>query len=188
MFWRNITFLILSKYFLLFLLSSEGSNWTKSTCPFLVREGWLRQIGKVPKGGGSFSIQKFCNYLLDKSLISQGYHHQGGPGGPCGPSSGQGPGGQGGQGSQIWSGRSGWSGWYFSVILKRWSRNQSGLRYVKFPRLVGWDGWGLGTSAKGTKSRTCFLYNSDIKGIFHFHFSDKIHIKRNFFEKRNKMA
>ena len=32
----------------------------------------------------------------------------------------------------------------------------------------------------------CFLYISDKKGTFHFHFSDKIHIKRNFLKKGTK--
>ena len=46
----------------------------------------------------------------------------------------------------------------------------------------GRDGWG----GKRTTSRTCFLYISDKKGTFHFHFSDKIHIKRNFLKKGTK--
>ena len=37
---------------------------------------------------------------------------------------------------------------------------------------------------KRTTSRTCFLYISDKKGTFHF--SDKIHIKRNFLKKGTK--
>ena len=41
-------------------------------------------------------------------------------------------------------------------------------------------------TAKRTTSRICFLYISDKKRIFHF--SDKIHIKRIFSKKRNKMA
>ena len=55
---------------------------------------------------------------------------------------------------------------------------------VKFLRWVGWwgEGW-VGWTAKRTTSRTCFLYISDKKGTFHFHFSDKIHIKRNFLKK-----
>ena len=46
----------------------------------------------------------------------------------------------------------------------------------------GRDGWG----ELRTTSRTCFLYISDKKGTFHFHFSDKIHIKRNFLKKGTK--
>ena len=48
----------------------------------------------------------------------------------------------------------------------------------------GRDGWGELRS--DTTSRTCFLYISDKKGTFHFHFSDKIHIKRNFLKKGTK--
>ena len=36
-------------------------------------------------------------------------------------------------------------------------------------------------TAKGFTSCTCFLYISDKKGIFHFHVSDKIHIKSSSF-------
>ena len=73
-----------------------------------------------------------------------------------------------------------WSTFLF-LVQKHW--------YVKFLRWVGWwgEGW-VGWTAKRTTSRTCFLYISDKKGTFHFHFSDKIHIKRNFLKKRNKMA
>ena len=39
-------------------------------------------------------------------------------------------------------------------------------------------------TAERTTSRTCFLYISDKKGTFHFHFSYKIHIKRIFLKKK----
>ena len=41
-------------------------------------------------------------------------------------------------------------------------------------------------TVKRTTSCTCFLYISDKKVNFHFDFSDKIHIKRNFFEKKEQ--
>ena len=44
----------------------------------------------------------------------------------------------------------------------------------------------VGKNANQTTSRSCFLYISDKKGTFHFHFSDKIHIKRNFLKKGTK--
>ena len=71
-----------------------------------------------------------------------------------------------------------WSTFLF-LVQKHW--------YVKFLRWVGWwgEGW-VGWTAKRTTSRTCFLYISDKKGTFHFHFSDKIHIKRNFLKKGTK--
>ena len=52
---------------------------------------------------------------------------------------------------------------------------------------VGWwgEGW-VGWTVKRTTSRTCFLYISDKKGTFHFHFSYKIHIKRSFLKKGTK--
>jgi len=66
-----------------------------------------------------------------------------------------------------------WSTFLF-LVLKHW--------HVKFLRWVRWLGeWWVGWTAKRITSSTCFLYISDKKGIFHFHFSDKIHIKRNFF-------
>ena len=71
-----------------------------------------------------------------------------------------------------------WSTFLF-LVQKHW--------YVKFLRWVGWwgEGW-VGWNAKRTTSRTCFLYISDKKGTFHFHFSDKIHIKRNFLKKKEQ--
>ena len=39
---------------------------------------------------------------------------------------------------------------------------------------------------KRTTGRTCFLDILDKKGTFHFHFSDKIHIKKELFEKKEQ--
>ena len=52
--------------------------------------------------------------------------------------------------------------------------------------LVNLVGEGLGGVNCEANHEPCFLYISDKKGTFHFHFSDKIHIKRNFLKKGTK--
>ena len=55
---------------------------------------------------------------------------------------------------------------------------------------LGWlvvGGMG-GVNCEANHEPHIFSSISDKKGTFHFHFSDKIHIKRNFLKKRNKMA
>ena len=93
-----------TEYYWLYNFQQEEVGWWIRCLVDSILRHYKRQKRNVHITRPSKQFE-FCNYLLDKSLISQGYQSgfigQCRPGGPVVPSSGQGgPGGQGGQGGR----------------------------------------------------------------------------------------